>query len=69
MLTAITIANKLLNDNTFKDKYILFLKNGTNKPATEMLKEIGIDVTKKETFLDAFKFIENQLQTYIDINK
>lgn len=69
MLTAITIANKLLNDNTFKDKYILFLKNGTNKPATEMLKEIGIDVTKKETFVDAFKFIENQLQTYIDINK
>ena len=69
MLTAITIANKLLTDASFKDKYIKFLKNGVNKPAVEMLKEIGIDVTNLTTFESAFNFISKQLKTYADINK
>ena len=69
MLTAITIANKLLTDASFKDKYIKFLKNGVDKPAVEMLKEIGIDVTNSTTFESAFNFISKQLKTYADINK
>lgn len=69
MLTAITIANKLLTDASFKNKYIKFLKNGVDRPAVEMLKEIGIDVTNSTTFESAFNFISKQLKTYADINK
>ena len=65
MLTGITIAHRLLTDLNFADKYIEFLKNGTKRPAVEVLKNIGIDLTQEKPFEDAFKFIKSQLDEYI----
>lgn len=67
MLTGITIASKILSDPTFASKYIEFLKNGTNKPAVDVLKSIGIDLTTEKPFEDAFKFIKKQLGEYISL--
>ena len=64
LLTAICIVNRILKDSTFKDKYINFLKNGTNKPAVEILKEIGIDLTNDAPFDEAFEFIKIRLEEY-----
>jgi len=69
MITAITIAYKLLHEKDFNNKYIEFLKNGTNKPAVEVLKEIGIDLTTDEPFETAFKFMQEQLDLYKSITK
>ncbi len=64
MITAITLAYKLINEKDFSKKYIDFLKNGTNKPAVEILKQIGVDLTTDEPFDTAFKFISEQLSIY-----
>ncbi len=64
MITAITLVYKLLNEKGFYQKYIDFLKNGTNKPAVEILKEIGVDLTTDAPFETAFKFIKDQLNEY-----
>ena len=69
MVTAITIASKLLTEKDFANKYITFLKNGTNKNPVEMLKEIGIDLTTSAPYKTAFKFIEKQLNEYKCLNK
>ncbi len=67
LLTAICIVKRLLNDNTFKDKYINFLKNGVNKPAVEILKEIGIDLTTDKPFNEAFDYIKSRLEEYKEL--
>ena len=64
LITAISIASKILKDPTFVNKYIMFLKNGTNKPPIEILKEIGIDLIDGSAFDTAFKFIQEQLNIY-----
>lgn len=64
MITSITLAYKLLHEKDFNKKYIDFLKNGTSKPAVEILKEIGVDLTTDEPFETAFKFIREQLNNY-----
>ena len=69
LITAITIAYKLLNEDGFNKKYIEFLKNGTNKPAVEILKEIGIDLTTDKPFQTAFKFMQEQLSEYKNLCK
>ena len=64
LLTAISIVQKILNEKDYYKKYIYFLKNGTNKKPVEILKEIGINLTTKNSFDDAFKFIKQQLNEY-----
>lgn len=65
MLTGITIASRLLKESDFAKKYIEFLSNGTHRPAVEVLKEIGIDLTTTNPFEQAFEFIKSQLDEYI----
>ena len=69
MVTAITIVNRILNEKDFYTKYIDFLKNGVNKPAVEVLKEIGIDLASAEPYDEAFAFAEKQLKIYISLYK
>lgn len=64
MVAAITLVDKLLNEKDFYTKYISFLKNGLAKPAVEILKEIGVDLTTDEPFETAFKFMREQLDEY-----
>ena len=68
MITAITIAYRLLHEKDFYKQYIKFLKNGTNKPAVEILKEIGIDLTTDKPFDIAFNFIRDMLNEYKSIS-
>ena len=67
LITAISIATRILKDNSFAEEYIKFLKNGTAKPPVEILKEIGIDLTTNEPFDQSFKFIKEQLDLYKSI--
>ncbi len=67
LITAINIVSKILEDPDYANQYIRFLKNGTEKPAVEILKEIGIDLTTDEPFNVAFKFIKEQLDIYKSI--
>jgi oligoendopeptidase F len=69
MITAITLAYKLIHEKDFYIKYINFLKNGTEKPAVEILKEIGVDLTTDKPFETAFKFIHEQLEEYKSLCK
>lgn len=69
LLTAITIAQRILNEKGYNEKYIHFLKNGTNKKPIEILKEIGIDLTSEKPFVEAFKFIRSQLEEYKSLCK
>ncbi len=72
LVTAICIVKKILSDNNFSEKYIKFLKNGTNKPDIEMLKEIGIDLTTDTPYEIAFNYIKDCVLEYeklINTNK
>lgn len=69
LITAISIAQKLLTEKDFKDKYIYFLKNGSNKKPVEILKEIGIDLTTNKPYENAFKFVKEQLEKYKSLCK
>ena len=69
LVTAIAIVDKILSDNKFYQSYINFLKNGTNKPAIEVLKEIDIDLTTEKPYEIAFNFIKKQLELYKSLNK
>ena len=69
LVTAIAIADKILSDNEFYKSYINFLKNGTNRPAIDVLKEIGIDLTSDQPYEIAFNFIKKQLELYKSLNK
>lgn len=64
LVAAICIAKKILDDNSYSERYIYFLKNGTNKPAVEVLKEIGIDMTTDEPYKVAFNFIKDYVDQY-----
>ena len=69
LVTAIAIVDKILSDNKFYQSYINFLKNGTNKPVIEVLKEIDIDLTTDKPYEIAFNFIKKQLELYKSLNK
>lgn len=69
MIIAITLAYKLLHEKDFYKQYIKFLENGTNKPAVEILKEIGIDLTTDKPFITAFKFMKEQIDLYKSLNQ
>ncbi len=69
LVCAIAIADKILSDKEFYKSYIYFLKNGTNKPAVEILKEIGIDLTTEQPYETAFNFIKRQLNSYKSLYK
>jgi len=64
LLTAISICQKILDNENYYKSYIKFLKNGTNKKPVEMLKEIGINLTTEKPFESAFEFIKKQLAEY-----
>lgn len=64
LITAINIASNILNDSSYVNSYIKFLKNGTSQPPVQILKEIGIDLIDGSAFEKAFKFIQKQLDIY-----
>ena len=60
-ISALLIADKLLNDSSFKDKYIEFLSSGNTKYPLDLLKILDIDLKDKNTLNRAFEIFNNKL--------
>ena len=60
-ISALLIADKLLNDDSFKDKYIKFLSSGNTKYPLELLKTVGIDLTDEKVLNRAFEIFNEKL--------
>lgn len=63
LICAIKIAAKLSSDKNFADQYLKFLSSGSSQDPISLLKIANCDLTKEETFDEAFAaceiFIEN----------
>lgn len=60
-ISALIIADRLLNDATFKDKYIKFLSSGGSKYPLDLLKEIDIDLTDEKVINRAFELFNEKV--------
>lgn len=62
---AIMIASKIINNEAdMKNKYISFLKMGDTDYPVELLKKIGIDMTKEEVYENAVNFFSNLIDEF-----
>lgn len=61
-ISALIIADRLLNDKTFKDKYIKFLSSGGYSYPLDLLKSIDIDLTDKNTLNRAFDIFNEKIE-------
>lgn len=65
LISALSISNKILNGEKDSVKnYKEFLSSGCSKSPVELLKLAGADLTKKETFNEAFNFIKDILNEW-----
>ncbi len=69
LITAIALVTRILKDKNYVNNYIRFLKNGTDKKAVEILKEIGVDLTTTTPFDEAFAYIKEKLEEYKELTK
>ena len=59
------IATKIINnEDDMKNKYISFLKMGDTDYPVELLKKIGIDMTKEEVYVNAVNFFSNLIDEF-----
>ncbi len=69
---ATAIANKIINEKGYKEKYVTFLKAGCSKYPLDILKDIDIDMTKQqpiEEALDVFTKLVNKFEKLIKESK
>jgi oligoendopeptidase F len=59
--SAVTIANKILSDSSYVDKYKEFLSAGSSASPYDILCLTGVDLMKEEPFETAMKEFENTL--------
>lgn len=65
LISALALANKMLKGYKQSVKnYRNFLTTGSTKPPVELLKDAGVDLTKEETFENAFDFINSILNEW-----
>ena len=65
LISALSISNKILSGEKDAVKnYKEFLSSGASKSPVELLKIAGVDLTKKETFNEAFDFIKQILNEW-----
>ena len=64
LICAIKISSKLLQDKTFAKNYLEFLSSGSSKDPISLLKIADCDLTKEETFDDAFKTCEEFIEKW-----
>ena len=60
-ISALIIADKLMNEKDFKDKYIKFLSSGNTLFPLDLLKSIGIDLTDEVVLNKAFDLFNEKL--------
>ncbi len=61
-ICALIIADNLLKDNKFKDKYIKFLSSGGIKYPLDLLLDLGIDLNNEKTLNRAFEIFNEKLE-------
>lgn len=61
-ISALLIADRLLNTNDFKDKYIKFLSSGEIMLPLNLLNSIDIDLTDEKTLERAFSIFNDKLK-------
>lgn len=66
-ISALIIADRLLNDSTFKEKYIKFLSSGGSKYPLELLKDIDIDLTDEKVINKAFELFNDKVSMLKDL--
>lgn len=64
-ISAFLIASKIYGgDNDVRQKYLHFLTRGCEAEPLELLKDVGIDLTKKSTYDEVFNKIKEMLNDY-----
>ena len=61
-ISALIIADRLLHDKSFKDKYIKFLSSGSIMFPLDLLKSIDIDLEDEKTLERAFSIFGEKLE-------
>lgn len=65
VVAAITVATKIIkSEDDMKQKYIKFLKSGDTNYPVELLKNIGIDMTKEDVYDNAISFFSNLIDEF-----
>lgn len=65
VVAAITVATKIIkNEDDMKQKYIKFLKSGDTNYPVELLKNIGIDMTKEDVYDNAISFFSDLIDEF-----
>lgn len=65
VVAAITVATKIIkNKDDMQQKYIKFLKSGDTNYPVELLKNIGIDMTKEDVYDNAISFFSNLIDEF-----
>ena len=60
-ISALIIADKLVNEKDFKDKYIKFLSSGSSKYPLDLLNDLGIDITDTKVLNRAFELFNEKV--------
>lgn len=68
-ISALLIVDKLLNDSSFKDKYIKFLSSGNIDYPLNLLKELNIDLTDEKVLNRAFEIFSEKLDMLKKLEK
>ena len=67
---AVYIAKKIINDEeNMKEKYLKFLTKGSTNYPTEILKEIGVDMTKPKVINEAIDFMDYLIDEFNKISE
>lgn len=65
VVAAITVATKIIkNEDDMQQKYIKFLKSGDTNYPVELLKNIGIDMTKEDVYDNAISFFSDLIDEF-----
>ncbi|MDD2409219.1 MAG: oligoendopeptidase F family protein [Bacilli bacterium] len=68
--SAIYISKKILNnEDNIKEKYLKFLKKGGSNYPTELLKEMGVDLTKPEVINEAINYMDYLIDEFNKISE
>ena len=68
-ISALIIADNLLKDNNFKDKYIKFLSSGNIKYPLDLLKDLNIDLENENTLNRAFEIFKKKINDLKELEK
>ena len=61
-ISALLIADKLIHEKDFKDRYIEFLSSGCSDYPQELLNKLGIDLNDENTLNNAFLLFDDKVK-------